>query len=200
MHSSTTLLQMLLLGFGIIAPLIYVSTDLIGGILLKGYNFVMQSASQLSSIGSPVSSFVVPLHFVYYLLIIAFGLGVWELAGGSHVLEILSAFLIGNAVVSLVSDAFFRANYTTDVTVSANTVNVILGATAMILFLVAIIFGAIAFTGWFRFYSIGTLLAFLVLSILGFMSSPHVGIQERTMIYGYAAWVVLLVVNLLQTK
>jgi Protein of unknown function (DUF998) len=188
-------LQNLFLLFGIVAPLIYISTDLIAGILLKGYNFVMQSASELPSIESPVSSFVLPLHFAYYLLMIAFGLGVWQLGAGSRMLDVLAAFMIGNAVVSLVSDAFFRANYSTDVTASSNVVSVILGATGVIFFLVAIIFGAVVFTNWFRFYSIGTLLVFLLLGILGLMSSPHIGIQERVMIYGYASWVIFLSLN-----
>lgn len=191
-------LQNMLLAFGIIAPLIYVSTDLIAGTLLSGYNFIMQSASKLPSIGSPVSGFVLPFHFVYYLLMIAFGVVVWQLSGGRYIVEIVSALMIGNAVVSFVSDAFFRVNYSANINVTSDKVNVILGATGMIFVIVAIMCGAIGFTNWFRYDSIGTLVVFLVLSFLGLMSSPHIGIQERTMIWGYGAWVVLLAINLLR--
>jgi len=90
---------------------------------------------------------------------------------------------------------------------AVSTITVVLGAVSMIFFLLAIGFGAAAHRNWFRFYSIGILVTFLVLTIFGFLVAPQiaagtslVGVQERTMIYGYLLWVVVLDIVLLRAE
>jgi formate/nitrite transporter FocA (FNT family) len=56
----------------------------------------------------------------------------------------------------------------------------------------------VAFHNWFRWYSIGTLLTFGLLTVFGLVAqTARVGLQERTMIYGCLLWVALLAIVLL---
>ncbi len=81
-------------------------------------------------------------------------------------------------------------------------------ALGMVLFLLAIAFGAAAFHGWFRVFSLGILLAYVVLTVVGLLirrpslpsgeAMPTVGIQERTMMYSYLLWVAVLSLVLLR--
>jgi hypothetical protein len=191
---------------GILAPLVFIGTDLFAGSLWKGYSFTSQSVSELSAIGTPTRSLVVPLNLLYEVLLIAFGLGAWVSAGQNRALRVVAGLLVSMAVIDLIA-VFFPMHPGEAVSTFANTMNVILMGTGVIFFLLAISFGAAAFRNWFRLYSIGTLLVFLVLTILGIWFVPQinagepisrVGVQERVMVFGFLVWLVLLAINLLQ--
>jgi hypothetical protein len=47
-----------------LAPLLYVSTDILAGALYAGYSFTSQAISELFAIGAPTSGLVVPLFTV----------------------------------------------------------------------------------------------------------------------------------------
>jgi hypothetical protein len=202
-------LRKVLLICGILASLIWVGTDILSGMQWEGYSFISQSISELSAIGAPTRPLVFPLSLTYDVLMIVFGLGVWGLAGQKHALRVTAGLLIGNAAISLVVVAFLPMHLGEAMSTSANIMNVILGAIGMLFFLLAIVFGAAAYRNWFRFYSIGTLLAYLVLTIFGLLVAPQiaagqptslVGVQERTMVYIYLLWVIVLALVLLRAR
>lgn len=191
---------------GIAGSLLFVGTDLLAGTLWKGYNFFSQSISELSAIGSPTRSLVVPLDIVRGLLMTAFGVGVWAVAGQNWALRVTGGLVIANAVITL---AGMVVPMRVDQPASHNVIGVVLGALSVICFVLAIGFGAAAFRNWFRFYSIATLAAYVVLTILGIWAVPHtvagqvvsrVGIQERTMSYSYLLWLVVLAILLLEAR
>ena len=62
---------------GILASLLYIGTDILAGMLWKGYSFTDQAISELLAIDAPTSGLVVPLFTLYDLLLVAFALGVW---------------------------------------------------------------------------------------------------------------------------
>lgn len=74
--SLPNLLQKVLLSCGILAPLLYLGTDLLAGKLLKGYSFSSQSMSELGVAGSPTRPLVVGLTLVASVFMFAFGVGV----------------------------------------------------------------------------------------------------------------------------
>ncbi|HZD60723.1 MAG TPA: DUF998 domain-containing protein [Anaerolineae bacterium] len=202
-------LREVLLVCGILAPLLFVGTDILAGTLYPGYNFISRSISELSAIGAPTRPLVLTLNLTADVLMIAFGVVVWLLAGPKRSLRIMAGLIVGNAVVSLVASVFFPMHLGEAASASSNIMGVILGAVSVVFFLLAIGFGAAAYRNWFRFYSIGILLAFLVLAILrlsGALGVPAgqsvslVGVQERTMVYNYLLWVLVLAITLLQTK
>lgn len=60
---------------GILAPIVYVVTVLLGGILSPGYNHIAQPVSDLIAAGSPNKSILDLLFALYNLLVIAFSIG-----------------------------------------------------------------------------------------------------------------------------
>lgn len=69
---------------GIVASLLFVSTDILAGTLYTGYSFTNQAVSELFAIGAPTSHFVVPLFTLYSVLLAAFTLGIWMSACRNH--------------------------------------------------------------------------------------------------------------------
>jgi hypothetical protein len=189
-----------LLACGIAASLLAVGTDIVAGKLWVGYDFMAESVSELAAVGAPTRPLVVPLNLTYDALMIAFGMGVWASAGEIRGRRMTGSIVIASAVVS-VAWAFFPMH----VGEPASPANVALGAVSVVLSVIAICCGAVAYRGFVRFYSIATLLAYLGLTIWGILlgraapaeSSPLTGAQERTMALGYLLWVVALAVILL---
>jgi hypothetical protein len=193
----------LLLVSGFLASLLAVSTDVLAVLLWQGYSFTSQSISELSAIGAPTRSFVLVLNLVYAALLVAFGLCVW-VRGRKRVMYIMAGLLLGNVAVSIVVVTFFPMHLGESLSaihLGLMAVNVIL------LQMLTIVFGTVAFRNWFRYYSIGTLLAFLVLTFFGIFLAPQIisgppqsGLQERVMGYGYLLWQALFSLVLLRME
>jgi len=96
------MLRKTLLICGILSSLLYVGTDILAGTLWEGYSFISRSISELSAIGAPTRPIVVPLYLANDVLVIAFGLGVWGLAGQKRALRVTAGLLVGYAVIDLV--------------------------------------------------------------------------------------------------
>jgi len=79
----------------------------------------------------------------------------------------------------------------------------------VVFYLLAMAFGAAAFHGWFRVFSITILLAYVILTVVGLLvprgATPSgepmmtTGLQERTMMYSYLLWVAVLAGVLLKS-
>ena len=204
--NQTDLARKVLLVCGILAALLFVGTDRLAGTLWKGYSFTSQSISELSAVGAPTRPLVLPLQITMDILMIAFGLGLWALAGPMWAPRRMAGLIVGYAVLGL-AGAFFPIHLSGAVRAFASTMNVLLTGLSVFSLLLAIASGALAFSNWFRWFSIGTLLVFLVLTILGLFVLPQltagepvsrVGAQERTMMYTCFLWVVMLAVDLLR--
>lgn len=203
------LLQKVLLVCGVLAALLYIGTDLLAGSLSKGYHFDSQSASLLSAFGAATRPYVLVLNIAADILLIAFSLGVWFSADRNWILRIMACLLAGNALFYMIAVVFFPLHPGEPVNGPANTLNTIIMAVSVFLFLFAIGFGAAGNHNWFRYFSIGILLVFLVFTILGIVVFPRiaagppvsrVGTQERTMIYAELLWLAMQAVVLLQAS
>ena len=62
---------------GIIAPLLYVFTVALGGILTPNYSHVSNAISELIETGAPYTMFLNPLFDVYNILIVLFAAGLY---------------------------------------------------------------------------------------------------------------------------
>src|SRR6187402_2232339 len=88
-----------LLTCGILAPVLYAATDVLGGLRYEGYSFSSQMVSELMAKGAPSESFVDPLFMAFNVLVLAFGVGVVrEGAGWSRALQIVGALLCLHAI------------------------------------------------------------------------------------------------------
>jgi hypothetical protein len=64
-----------LLSCGILASLLYVSTDILAALLYQDYSYADQTVSELFAIDAPTRPFIVLRGLAYSILLIAFGLG-----------------------------------------------------------------------------------------------------------------------------
>jgi hypothetical protein len=199
------LLQKIFLTCGILAAVLYAGTDVLAGLRMSGYRFDTQSAGVLSALGSPTRPRVVPLNIAASLLMLAFAAGVWLAVGSNWALRIMACLLAGNALLSILALAFFPWRLGETASSPANKLDVLFMAPAVILFVLALGFGAVGNQGWFRWFSIGILVLFLVGFSLGMLGGklapggkPLVGVQERTMIYSEMLWMALQAVLLLR--
>jgi hypothetical protein len=185
---------------GVIALILYVATDIAASILQPGYNIASQSTGALSMPGASTRTMVVVLFLAVYSLVCVFGVTLWLTAGGSWSLRLIAGLLIGSAVLQGVAVAFFP--YHPGQTLSS--LNVIIQIPSILGWFVVIALGIVAFQNWFRYLSIGLLLAFLVQDLLltagasllvpGGHSGSLIGLQERSQAYEVYLWIALLAV------
>ncbi len=196
--------QKVLLSCGFIAAFLYLVMDLLAGNLIKGYRFSIQSMSELGAAGSPTRPLVIGLTIAASAFLVAFGAGVWRVAGAAALPRIVAALIIGNAITGLVSTLFFPNSY--GMQPKFGTPGVQLMFISVLCFVLAMVFGAAAFHGWMRILSVAIPAAYVVLGILRFALAASfnsqdlvlIGSQERTMAYSFLVWVAGLAVYLLR--
>jgi hypothetical protein len=204
-------LRKVLLICGIVSSLLYFSMDIVAGLLTEGYSFTSQAISELSAIGAPATPMWVPLGFVYAALLIAFGVGVWVIAGGQRrALRVIGVLLITLAVVGSLP---FPMHMRGDEKTFTDTMHVVIyGLIISPALMLSIGLGAIAYKGkkrWFCLYSIGTLVTLLVVGVLTGLSAaqidaqqatPWAGVSERILVHGSMLWIAVLAIVLLREE
>ncbi|HMN62358.1 MAG TPA: DUF998 domain-containing protein, partial [Anaerolinea sp.] len=179
--------QKVLLTCGILAALLSLGTDLLAGILIKGYSFSVQSMSELGAAGSPTRPVVIALTLLTSVLMIAFGVGVWRAAGPAVLPRIVAGLIMGNALAGLIATLFFPNHF--GVRPEFGTPGVLLMFLSVLCFVLAMLFGAAAFGGWMRILSIAIPAGYILLAVLRFATAASsaagtaglIGTQERTM-------------------
>lgn len=192
----------LLLSCGILASLLYLATDLWAGKLLKGYSSSTQSMSELGAAGSPTRQLVVVLTLAAGTFLIVFGVGVWKTSASMILPRIVAGLIIGNAVAGLLATLFFPNRL--GVRPEFGTPGVLLMFLSVLCFVLAMVFGVVAFHGWMRFVSMAIPVAYVLLATLRFATAASsnigtpvlIGTQERTMAYSFLAWLIALAVHL----
>jgi hypothetical protein len=197
-------IQHVLLMCGVLAPLFQMATDQLAGRLLQGYSFAAQSMSELSASGAPTRRLVVALTIVATVLMAAFGVGVWRASGQALLPRVVAGLVIGNAVLGLIATALFPTRF--GERPAFGSAGVILMFLSVVCFVLAMVVGAVAYSGWLRIVSAGIPAAYVLLSVLRLASAGSastggttelMGIQERTMGYAFLLWVLALAVHLL---
>ncbi len=168
----------LLLICGVLAPLVYIGTDLLAALLYPGYSYTSQAPSELFAIGAPTSHLVVPLFSLFSVLLVAFACGVWLSADGSRVLHVLAVMIAANGIDSLLLWNFFPMHMRGVERTFTDKMHLVLAVNPFVL--VSIVLGAVSFRSWFRLYSIGTIVILVVLATMAFLYVPQVVAQEST--------------------
>lgn len=199
-------IRIVFLTCGICSSLLYPLTDIIAGILYKGYSFNEQTVSELFAIGAPTSRIVVPLFTICSILFIAFAFGIW-LSSNNRILRILAVMVFGNALNSLVLWNFFPMHMRGVQATFTDAMHAILAINPFIL--ISIVLGAVNFKNWFRFYSLGTILLLLIPAVLSFsyiplllayQPTPWLGFSERISQYGHQLWHAILAIMLIHEQ
>jgi hypothetical protein len=205
---SGSIVRQVLLACGILSSLLYVATDVLGGMSYEGYSFASQMISELMAIGAPSEAFVDPLFLIYGVLTVAFGVGVVrEAAGRNPALRITGALVIGYAVAGLTGPTLFEMHQRGAGSPGSDTPHIVLTGVLVLFTLLAIGFGAFALGKRFRIYSFATLLIMIVFGALAGSSgarlaagqpTPGFGILERINVYTSLLWMAVLAVALLR--
>jgi hypothetical protein len=200
------MVRKVLLVCGILSSLLYVATDILAAMRYEGYSYTSQGISELMAVGAPTRLLMVAMSFVYNPLVIAFGMGVWLSAGPKRSLRVTGILVVAYGVVSSTGPLFpmqmrGAGSLTTD------AMHLILTSVLVLLLLLSIGFGGAARGGWFRLYSIGTILTLLVCGVLAGQQAPQaaaglptpwLGVIERVNVYGWLLWMLVFAVVLLR--
>jgi hypothetical protein len=203
-----------LLGCGIVGPAWWIAMDVVGSLRYPGYSYIDQTISELGAEGAPTRAFMTVLSGIpYFVLMIAFGFGIWITAGGRRTQRITAAALIGEVVWAFVGGLAFpmatREVIAAGQATLRNEMHAWYGIGMPILLVLAIGFGSRLFGKRFRYYSYATILAMLVFGLLmGLQTSamtanqptPWLGVEERVNAYAAMLWVAVLAVGLLRIQ
>jgi len=202
--------QKFLLFSGVLASLLYIAMNVFIPPLYEGYNWVTQTVSELSAVDAPTRPLWFVLGIVYTLLIAAFGWGVFRSAGQKRTLRLVGILLIINGLIGLTwSPMHQREVLAAGGGTFTDTWHLVMATITVLLMFLSIGFGASAFGKAFRFYSIATIIVFIVFGLLTFVEAPNVdkngltpyiGLWERINIAVFMVWLIIFSINLLRLE
>jgi hypothetical protein len=191
---------------GIAAAGIYVVGDLASGLIYKAsrpYSFKDQWISELTALGSPVRPLMVAVMTVHGLLVAALALGIWRAAGTNRSLRWAGMVLLATGVVGLANHPFFPMSSRWREPSFTDTMHGVVSMTWGVVLFVGIALCAAAYRGWFRAYSIVTLIVLVgfgaasAIAIQGIEQNdtPWAGALERVNAYALMAWYIVVAVT-----
>lgn len=204
-HPRADAVDRVLLAAGILAVAIYGVGDLSSGLLYNGYSFRDQAISELSAFGSPVRPVMLSVILVHALLVMIFGLGVLR-AAERRSERWCGLFLVLAGVVGFPTHTVFAMSSRWLPKGFNDTMHIALSMAFSLFVFAAMVLSAVARRGWFRAYSIATLLVVIGFGAAASMairglpqnSTPWAGGFERVNAYSYFAWLVVLAVTTLR--
>lgn len=205
-HRSVVLRRVLLL-CGILGAALYPLGDILASMRYPGFNFRDQAVSELFAIGAPTGAFVVPLFTASSTLLLLFAIGIWKSADGRRVLRWLAVMMALNAINALVLWNVFPMHMRGETPTFTDTMHALLAIDPFLL--TAVVLGAIAFKGRFRFYTIATIVFSCILAVWSMSyvpaiienrPTPWMGAFERAAQYATNLWYAVLAVLLLRQR
>jgi hypothetical protein len=196
---------------GLVAPLLFVVTAILGGALRPGYSHIENTVSELFSPGSPNRLLLTPLHTLFALLLTVFGVGLLQFVqrtGKSKKIGITAAwiFILSGFLNILIATLFPQDAWGSTPTFAGEMHIALSGVISLLSILYMLLFGV-----WFHRttiailflpYTIATVLL-VVLAAGWFMASygtPLMGIAERVTILSGFQWTVLLAALVLKNE
>lgn len=197
---------------GILSSMLYVAMNIFIPMLWESYNSASQTVSELSAIDAPTRALWVPLGYVYTLLMIAFGWGVWISAHQNRPLRIAGGLMFAYGIISVIWP--FTPMHQREVIAAGggtltDTLHIVMAMVSVLLMLLAMGYGAAAFGMRFRLYSIATMVTLAVFGVLTSMDAPGIdanlptpliGVWERINIGVFLLWVIVLAILLLRIE
>ena len=207
---SRTTTKVLLLG-GIVGAGLYVVGDVLSGLIYiydssRPYSFKDQWISELTALGSPVRPLMVTVITVHGLLGAAFAIGILRAAGQNRALRWVGWVLLAATALSIWIHPFFPMSSRWLERSFTDTMHETLTFVWVPIIFLAVALSAVAYRGWFRLYSIATLLLMTGFGIAsGFAiegleqnDTPRAGFFERINAYALMAWLTVLAVTVVR--
>jgi len=175
---------------GMIAPVLFSFTVILGGALRPGYSHLSETMSELFSPGSPNKLLLDSLHSAYALLLICFGFGILAFVrkgSSTNMLGITGVVLyIMMGVLSLLSATLFPQDPWGSPPTTLGQMHIIIHGLISLLTIISMILLGTWFTRsggntWYGIYSIVTVVVVVVAAIflIQYMGSPIMGLVER---------------------
>ena len=196
-----------LLRCGIAGAVLYPLSDIFAATRYPGYSYRDQAVSELFAIGAPTSALVVPLFSISSTLLLLFAIGIWMSANGRRWVQVMAVMMALNAIDALVLWNFFPMHMRGSEPTFTDLMHGLLAIDPFLL--AAVVLGAVVFRGWFRVYTITTIVFTSVLAIIGFsyvsavianQPTPWMGVCERAAQYATNLWYAVLAVVLLRQQ
>ena len=175
---------------GLIAPVLFIFTVILGGAIRPGYSHIADTISELFSPGSPNKLLLDTLHTIFALLLILFGIGLLQFfmrgEGSRRIGTIGAALFIAMGVVSVSTATLFPQDPWGSPPTFPGEMHIILHGVISLLTMFSMALIGIWFNrervypgfGTYSFITIG-----LVILTAGFyvanMGSPIMGLTER---------------------
>ncbi|HEX3284085.1 MAG TPA: DUF998 domain-containing protein [Mycobacterium sp.] len=202
-HSRMT--KRLLLIAGIVGVGVYAVGDVVSGLLYHGYSFRDQVISELSAFGSPVRPLMVTVIVVHALLVTALGIGIWRSADEKS-LRLAGVFMVGAGLVGFPNHTVFAMSSRWMEGGFNDIMHMVLSNVFSLFVFMAMVLSAVAYRGWFRLYTIATLLviigfggaAWSAIQGIGENRTPWAGGFERINAYAYFAWIIVLALTMIR--
>lgn len=198
----------LLLGCGIILPILYIATDLAAAtIFYPGYDYTAQQVSELSAIGAPSRQFWIAMTYAQALLWLGFAGGIWLEAGTRSGLRVAAVLIAITGAIGLLWVLFAPMHMRGTQFTATDSWHIGFTIATVVLILAYIGLGAAALGRAFRIYSALTVAAVLaagatvgtqVAAIAAGEPTPWMGLVERVAVYGPTVWLGLFALMLLR--
>jgi hypothetical membrane protein len=208
------LVRRILIVCGLVAPVLYIVTDIIASSQYPGYRYADQQISELLAKGAQSRPFMVAANLIPFdLLVAAFAAGIWAAVGRTRAGRVAAAGLVGFAVFGTLGGGVFEMERREVMAAGQGTLRgtMHLPATGLmtLCLLVAMIFGARLLGKRFRYYTYATIVTmlgfgFLVAAQAGQLGTgqptPWMGLEERVSSYSMMLWLVVLAIALLRAQ
>ncbi len=197
-----------LLGWGALSSLLYVGADVLAAARYPGYSILSQAIGELSAVGAPTRSLAVALALAYDVLVMGFGVAVWEAARGRRAVRIAGVLLIAYGALGFAAP-FVPMHARGGAAALTDALHLALGAAAALLVLLQLAVGSAASGRAFRVYSLATLAVVLALGAVAASQGPRIaagaptpwlGAVERVCVGAHLLWVAVLAVVLEQAE
>lgn len=198
-------LRRLLLVCGIAGAALYPLADIFASTRYPSFSYRDQAVSELFAIGAPTSALVVPLFSLSSTLLFLFAIGIGMSANGRRLVQVMALMMALNTIDALVLWNVFPMHMRG---VQPTFTDMMHGILAIDPFVLAVaVLAAIVLRGWFRVYTIATIVFTSALAIfsISYVSAvianqptPWMGLTERASQYAMNAWYAMLAVVLLR--
>ena len=188
---------------GVLAPLVYIATDIAAARLYPGYSYRDQAVSELFAIGAPTATMVVRLFTLSSALFVLFSVGL-RLSMEGRLMRLMALMILLNAIDSLMLWNLFPMHMRGAKLTLTDTMHAILAVNPFVM--ATVVFGIFGFKGWFRYYSIATFVLVLLCATVSFLyvpqvaanqASPGFGLAERVAQYAHQSWHAVLAILVL---
>jgi hypothetical protein len=199
-----------LLACGILYAVLYpIVNDVVAAALYDGYSRMSQAVSELSATGAPSRQFLMVVSPIFTLLLIGFGVGVWQSAHGKRSIRVAGALVVAHGAMSVLwifAPMSQREVIAAGGATSADDMHLILVAGTGLFVAAYVAIFAIGLGWFFRVYSLLTLATAFVFGRLSAQvdqveagdPTPYMGLLERIGIGAWLLWLAVAAVVLLR--